>query len=94
MWNQCGISCIKAEQVFGGNVFSLKALVPVAPLIFIDSPLTPQAACYVQQRSCEMTLLGMRETDNDVRDAAVDMAKELQIQLGTFLPNISKFVFT
>lgn len=75
MWNQCGISCIKAEQVLRGNVLSLKALVPVAWLIFMDSPLTLQAACYIQQHSCEMPLFGTWETDNEVSDTTVHMMK-------------------
>lgn len=58
VWNQCGISCIKAGQVLEGNVLSLKALISVAQLIFTDSPLTPQAAHYSLQHSSERSFFG------------------------------------
>lgn len=91
VWNQFGISCIKAEQVFKGNVLSLGALVPVAELIFIDSPLTLQAACYTQQHSSEMPLFGMWEPDNEVSDTAFLHDEKLQIQSGKVLSSFQYF---
>lgn len=87
MWDQCGISCIKSEQFFRGNVLSLKALSAVASLIFIDSPLTHQTAHYILQHSSEMTLFGMWEPDNEASDTVVDFGQNSEI------PNISKCVY-
>lgn len=101
MWDQCGISCVKSEQLFRGNVLSLKALIAVASLIFIDSPLTHQTAHYILQHSSEMTSFGMWEPDNEASDTVVDFGQNIEslcgatqppFEFGTLRGNINKII--